>query len=79
MSLLATYATVLEKYEYDPNVVFWNMKAGEVPCMYCLEHINKDPGIPCITDTSPNCCILCTHDKKKCGSVGISIPSLDCR
>ncbi|KAL6365733.1 hypothetical protein LRP88_01734 [Fusarium phalaenopsidis] len=25
--------------------------------------------VPCITDQSPNCCILCAHDKKKCGSI----------
>lgn len=69
MSLLSTYASALSKFEYDPDAHFWKMDVGEVPCMYCLEHIDKDPRIPCITDSSPNCCLLCAHDKKKCGSV----------
>ncbi|EEU39423.1 uncharacterized protein NECHADRAFT_81578 [Fusarium vanettenii 77-13-4] len=69
MSLLATYSAVLSKFTYDAAANFWKMDLGEVPCMYCLEHMDKDPRIPCITDQSPNCCLLCAHDKKKCGSI----------
>ncbi|EEU47131.1 uncharacterized protein NECHADRAFT_77279 [Fusarium vanettenii 77-13-4] len=68
MSLLATYSAVLSKFTYDAAANFWKIDLSKVPCMYCLEYMDKDPRIPCITDQSPNCCLLCAYDKKKCGS-----------
>ncbi|KAJ3540933.1 hypothetical protein NM208_g4833 [Fusarium decemcellulare] len=69
MSLLATYATVLGEFVYDPNVAFWHMEKGEVPCFYCVQQLARDPHLGCIVEDSGNCCLICRHDRQKCGSM----------
>ncbi|SCO52826.1 uncharacterized protein FFNC_14508 [Fusarium fujikuroi] len=68
MSRINSYANVLREFVYDPEVQLINQSPGEIPCFYCVCNIHRDLSLRCCAGPSPECCVFCADDRKKCGS-----------